>query len=76
MRGVTATPDRLDLPARRRRHARHIAALTTLIGGCAEVAGSVYEPIPAAPPGQDAVAVNLLPLKKMVPSAATLLDRA
>ncbi|MFE2498963.1 hypothetical protein ACFXKS_34135 [Streptomyces scopuliridis] len=47
---MTATPGRLDLPARRRRHARLIAALTTLIGACAEAAGEVYRPIAAAPP--------------------------
>lgn len=73
---VTATPDRLDLPARRRRHARLIANLTTLIGSCAEAASSVYQPIAAATPDQEDVAVNLLPLKMTALSAATLLDLA
>ncbi|WP_405896154.1 hypothetical protein OG242_00040 [Streptomyces sp. NBC_00727] len=49
-----------DLPARRRRHARLIAALTTLIGACAEAAGAVYQPIAAAP-GQDHVEGTLWP---------------
>lgn len=74
--GVTATPDRLDLPARRRRHARLIAALTTLIGACAEAAGAVYQPIAAGPPGQEAVTVDLMPLRKVALTAATLLDFA
>ncbi|MFF4934886.1 hypothetical protein ACFY2H_39425 [Streptomyces griseofuscus] len=58
---MTTTPDRLDLPARRRRHARLIAALTQLIGACAEAASAVYRPIAAAPPDQEGVEVNLLP---------------
>ncbi|MET9659000.1 hypothetical protein [Streptomyces sp. NPDC006510] len=65
-----------DLPARRRRHARLIAALTTLIGACAEAAGAVYEPVAAAPPGQEAVDVSLLPCIQVSLAAATLLDRA
>jgi hypothetical protein len=73
---VTATSDRLDLPARRRRHARLIAALTTLIGACAEAAGAVYQPIAAASPGQEAVEVNLLPCLQVSLSAASLLDLA
>jgi hypothetical protein len=76
VRGVTATPDRLDLPARRRRHARLIAALTTLIGACAEAAGAVYQPIAAAPPGQEAVEVAFLPCLQVSLTAATLLDHA
>lgn len=70
------TPDCLDLPSRRRRHARLIAALTRLIGACAEAAGAVYEPIAAAPPGQEAVEVALLPCIQVTLTAATLLDRA
>ena len=70
------TPDRLDLPARRRRHARLIAALTTLIGACAEAAGAVYQPVAAAPPGQEAVGVDLLPSMQVSLSAAALLDLA
>lgn len=73
---MTATPDHLELPARRRRHARLIAALTTLIGACADAAGAVYEPIAAAPPGQEGVAVDLMPLRKVATSAAALLDFA
>ncbi|MEU3188679.1 hypothetical protein ABZ707_31450 [Streptomyces sp. NPDC006923] len=73
---MTATPDRLNLPARRRRHARLIAALTTLIGACAEAAEAVYQPIAAAPPGQKAVEVGLLPCIQVSLAAAALLDRA
>ncbi len=63
-------PPDLTLPARRRRHARLIAALTTLIGACAEAAGAVYEPISAAPPGQEAVEVSLLPYVQVSLTAA------
>ncbi|MFJ3439449.1 hypothetical protein ACIPMU_38790 [Streptomyces cyaneofuscatus] len=63
-------------PARRRRHARLIAALTTLIGACAEAAGEVYGPIAAAPPGQEAVAVETLSCVRVVMSAPLLLDWA
>ncbi|MFF2902705.1 hypothetical protein [Streptomyces sp. NPDC057966] len=73
---MTATSDRLDLPARRRRHARLIAALTTLIGACADAAGAVYQPIAAAPSGQEAVEVNVLPCVQVSLTAAALLDRA
>jgi hypothetical protein len=34
-------PDRLALPARRRRHARLVAALTALIGACVDAADEV-----------------------------------
>ncbi|WP_059006759.1 hypothetical protein [Streptomyces specialis] len=73
---MTTTPDRLDRPARRRRHARLLLALTELIGACAEAAGAVYGPIAAAPPGQEAVTTDLMPCIKVSLSAATLLDRA
>ncbi|MFF9025627.1 hypothetical protein [Streptomyces eurythermus] len=73
---MTTTPDRLDLPARRRRNARLIAALTQLIGACAEAAGAVYQPIATAPPGQEAVEVNLLSCIQVSLSAALLLDAA
>ncbi|MFD7533652.1 hypothetical protein ACFV8E_39630 [Streptomyces sp. NPDC059849] len=66
----------MDLPARRRRHARLIAALTTLIGACAEAAGAVYQPIAAASPGTEAVEVNVLPCVQVSLTAAALLDRA
>ncbi|GGN62001.1 hypothetical protein GCM10012285_61690 [Streptomyces kronopolitis] len=69
-------PDHLDLPARRRRHARLIAALTGLIGACAEAADLVYWPIATAPPGQEAVAVDVMPLKKVALTAAIALDHA
>ncbi|MFH8343119.1 hypothetical protein [Streptomyces sp. AM6-12] len=72
---MTAT-NRVDLPARRRRHARLIAALTTLIGACAEAAGAVYRPIAAASPGQEAIEVNVLPCVQVTLTAADLLDRA
>ncbi|MEU2441807.1 hypothetical protein ABZ595_37345 [Streptomyces rubradiris] len=73
---MTTTPNRLDLPARRRRNARLIAALTQLIGACAEAAGAVYQPIAAAPPAQEAVEVNLMPCLQVSLSAALLLDTA
>ncbi|MGW4186226.1 hypothetical protein ACWEK2_29155 [Streptomyces albidoflavus] len=69
------TPD-LDLPARRRRNARLIAALTQLIGACAEAAGAVYRLIAAAPPDQEGVEVDLLPCLQVSLSAAPLLDMA
>lgn len=74
--GVTTTRDCLDWPARRRRHARLIAALTTLIGACAEAAGAVYQPIAVAPPGQEDVEVALLPCIQVSLTAAALLDLA
>ncbi|MFD0344882.1 hypothetical protein ACFQ0M_00025 [Kitasatospora aburaviensis] len=49
---------RLDLPARRRRHARLIAALTTTVGACASAAQALYQPVADAPPGQEAVVVD------------------
>ncbi|WP_405444560.1 hypothetical protein OG350_00765 [Streptomyces achromogenes] len=49
---MTTTPDRLDLPARRCRNARRIAALPQLIGACAEAASTVYQPIAAARPAR------------------------
>jgi hypothetical protein len=73
---MTTTPDRQQFPARRRRHARLIAALTQLIGACAEAAGTVYRPIAAAPPDQEGVEVNLLPCLQVSVSAAPLLDMA
>lgn len=73
---MTTTPDRLNLPARRRRHARLVAALTALIGACADAAGEVYRPIAAAPPGQEAVAVTLMPCVQVSLTAAALLDMA
>ncbi|MFG2220479.1 hypothetical protein ACGFN1_37730 [Streptomyces sp. NPDC048685] len=66
----------MNLPARRRRHARLIAALTTLIGACAEAAGAVYQPIAAASPGTEAVKVDVLPCVQVSLTAAALLDRA
>ncbi|WP_461009672.1 hypothetical protein [Streptomyces capparidis] len=72
-------PDRhfdLDLPARRRRHARLIAALAELIGACADAAGAVYRPIAAALPDQEAVEVAVRPCIQVSGAAAVLLDRA
>ncbi|MGI5262511.1 hypothetical protein [Streptomyces angustmyceticus] len=66
----------MDLPARRRRHARLIAALTTLIGACADAAGAVYQPIAAASPGTEDVEVTVWPCIQVSLTAATLLDRA
>lgn len=66
----------MALPARRRRNARLIAALTQLIGACAEAAGTVYRPIAAAPPDQEAVEVALLPCVQVSLGAALLLDLA
>lgn len=68
--------DHLGAPARRRRHARLIAALTELIGACSEAAVAVYRTIADAPPGQEAVGVNLMPCIQVSLSAALLLDRA
>ncbi|MGA5822160.1 hypothetical protein ACPC54_30375 [Kitasatospora sp. NPDC094028] len=73
---MTTTPDRTDLPARRRRHARLIAALNTLIGACVEAAGAVYGPIAGAPPEQEAVEVSRLPCIQVSLAAATLLEIA
>ncbi|MFG2570870.1 hypothetical protein ACGFR6_36305 [Streptomyces sp. NPDC048567] len=73
---MTTTPGRLGLPAHRRRNARLIAALTQLIGACAEAAGTVYRPIAAAPPDQEGVEVDLLPCLQVSLSAAPLLDMA
>ncbi|MFJ2675097.1 hypothetical protein [Streptomyces sp. NPDC087525] len=73
---MTTTPDHLELPARRRRHARLIAALTELIGACADAASAVYSPLATAPPGREAVTVDLMPLRKVTLTAAILLDRA
>lgn len=66
----------LELPARRRRHARLIATLTSLIGDCAAAAGAVYEPIAEAPPEQTGVPVNLWPLAGLSLSASSRLDQA
>ncbi|MGW2090060.1 hypothetical protein [Streptomyces sp. NPDC001880] len=73
---VTVTPARLDLPACRRRHARLIAALTTLIGACADAANAVYQPIADAPSEQEAVGVSLLPCIQVSLASAMLLDQA
>ncbi|MFB7673193.1 hypothetical protein ACFC26_17465 [Kitasatospora purpeofusca] len=70
------TSDHLEAPARRRRHARLIAALTILIGACAEAATAVYQPIAKAPPSQEAVEVNTLPARQLSHTAAPLLDIA
>lgn len=74
--GATTTPDYLAPPARRRRNARLIATLTELVGACAEAAGAAYPPIAAAPPGQRAVDVAVLPCIQVSLSAAALLDLA
>ncbi|MFD3819794.1 hypothetical protein ACFWRZ_32435 [Streptomyces rubiginosohelvolus] len=75
---MTTTSNALPplLPARRRRHARLIAALSTLIGACAEAAGEVYGPIAAAPPDQEAVPVETLSCIRVALSAPLLLDLA
>jgi hypothetical protein len=73
---VTTTPNHQTLPARRRRHARLIAALNELIRACAEAAGAVFDPIAAAPPDDQAVEVNLLPCLQVSRHAALLLDLA
>ncbi|MFH9610810.1 hypothetical protein [Streptomyces sp. NPDC017448] len=61
-------------PARRRRHARLIAAPTTPIGVCAEAAGEVYGPIAAVPPAQEGVAVEMLTCTRAALTAPLLLD--
>ncbi|MFJ6889642.1 hypothetical protein ACIQRC_32990 [Streptomyces californicus] len=63
-------------PARRRRHARLIAALASLVGSCAEAAGEVYGPIAAAPPSQEAVEVQPLSCARVALSGPLLLDMA
>ncbi|MBD2829905.1 hypothetical protein ID875_21315 [Streptomyces globisporus] len=63
-------------PARRRRHARLIAALSSLIGACAEAAGEVYAPIAAAPPDQEAVEVTTLSCMRVALSGPLLLEMA
>ncbi|MGQ4732579.1 hypothetical protein ACUN3E_33610 [Streptomyces sp. Ju416(a)] len=75
---MTTTPSSTApvLPARRRRHARLIAALTVLIGECAEAAGEVYGPIAVAPPDQEAVVVETLSCIRVAMSAPLLLDMA
>ncbi|MFD8599321.1 hypothetical protein ACFV1L_30395 [Kitasatospora sp. NPDC059646] len=73
---MTATPARLDLPARRRRHARLIAALTTTVGACATAAQALYQPIADAPPGQQEVVVDPLPVVYLSRTAAPLLEAA
>ncbi|PAX82030.1 hypothetical protein CLM85_13930 [Streptomyces albidoflavus] len=71
---MTATSDRLDLPARRRRHARLIAALTRTVGACASAAQALYQPVADAPPGQEAVVVDPLPVIYLSHTAAPLLE--
>ncbi|MFF0195622.1 hypothetical protein [Streptomyces anulatus] len=75
---MTTTPRRPAplLPARRRRHARLIAALTNLIGACAEAAGEAYGPIAAAPPDQEAVEVQMLSCMRVAMSGPLLFDLA
>ncbi|MER5642150.1 hypothetical protein ABT095_35075 [Kitasatospora sp. NPDC002227] len=73
---MTATPARLDLPARRRRHARLIAALTTTVGACATAAQALYQPVADAPPGQEAIVVDPLPVVYLSHTAAPLLEAA
>lgn len=73
---VTAFPARLDLPARRRRHARLIAALTTTVGACASAAQALYQPVADAPPEQEAVVVGPLPVVYLSHTAAPLLEAA
>ncbi|MFE0777600.1 GNAT family N-acetyltransferase [Streptomyces sp. NPDC058861] len=48
----------VESPARRRRHARLIAALTGLVGASASAAAAVYQPIADAPPGGQGVEVS------------------
>ncbi|MER8030674.1 hypothetical protein ABTZ78_17145 [Streptomyces bauhiniae] len=66
----------LDEISRRRRHARLIAALTGLVGGCAEAAAAVYRPIAEAPPEQTTVSVTLVPALQLAAAASTLVDTA
>ncbi|MFE4516796.1 hypothetical protein ACFRMQ_21680 [Kitasatospora sp. NPDC056783] len=73
---MTAIPARLDLPARRRRHARLIAALTTAVCACASAAQALYQPVADAPPGQEAVVVDPLPLVYLSGTAGPLLEAA
>ncbi|MFF0430329.1 hypothetical protein ACFYUJ_38955 [Streptomyces sp. NPDC004520] len=68
--------DIVEAPSRRRRHARLIAALTELVGSCANAAAGVYGPIAEAPPGQRNVPVNLWPLTGLAMFAGERLDTA
>ncbi|MFE8940981.1 hypothetical protein ACFYNX_26290 [Streptomyces sp. NPDC007872] len=70
-------PDPLKAPpARRRRHARLIAALAELTGDCAHAAGTVYGPIADAAPEQDGVPVNLMSIVVLSAAASPRLDAA
>ncbi|MFJ4674098.1 hypothetical protein [Kitasatospora purpeofusca] len=73
---MTATPDHLVPLARRRRHARLIAALTSAVGACASATQAIYQPIADAPPGQEAVVVDPLPVLYLSHTAAPLLEAA
>ncbi|MEV7783373.1 hypothetical protein [Kitasatospora sp. NPDC088351] len=73
---MTATPARLDLPARRRRHARLIAALTATVGACASAAQALYQPVADALPGQETVVVDPLPVVYLGRTAVPLLEAA
>ncbi|MFE4304834.1 hypothetical protein ACFRR6_01960 [Streptomyces sp. NPDC056891] len=69
-------PEPLEIPARRRRHARLIAALAELTGDCAQAAGTVYGPIADAAPQQDGVPLNLLSIVVLSTAAGPRLDAA
>ncbi|MEU4181026.1 hypothetical protein [Streptomyces sp. NPDC026589] len=75
---MTTTPDAPTpvRPARRRRHARLIAALASLIGACAEAAGEVYGPVAVAPLDQEGVEVDTLSCMRVAMSGPLLLDMA
>ncbi|MGV9427116.1 hypothetical protein ACWDO7_22870 [Streptomyces sp. NPDC003656] len=65
-----------EAPARRRRHARLIAALARLVRDTAGAAVGVYEPIAAAPPDQTGVTVHLLPIMQVAAAARYIVDAA
>ncbi|MFJ8166523.1 hypothetical protein ACIRBY_37165 [Streptomyces sp. NPDC096136] len=67
---------RTEAPARRRRHARLVLALTELVGACAEAAAAVYRPIAEAPSTAEGVAVNRWPIISLAMTAAQRLDAA
>ncbi|MEV0193161.1 hypothetical protein AB0I39_32100 [Kitasatospora purpeofusca] len=73
---MTATPDHLVPLARRRRHARLIAALTSAVGACASATQAIYQPVADAPPGQEAVEVDPLPVLYLSHTTAPLLEAA
>ncbi|MFJ1708522.1 hypothetical protein [Kitasatospora sp. NPDC088346] len=64
----------IEAPARRRRHARLIAAATELIAECATAAGAVFGRIAQAPPGRRDVTVGRWPIAALAAGAPARLE--